>query len=96
MSEPAKYWALHVFVSGRVQGVFFRESTRQKAWALGLCGWVRNLSDGRVEARFEGTREKCEQALGFVRMGPPRASVANVDVEWEELPLAPDGGFEIR
>ncbi|HEX6791299.1 MAG TPA: acylphosphatase [Candidatus Krumholzibacteria bacterium] len=96
MNEPATYWALHVFISGRVQGVFFRESTRREASGLGLSGWVRNLADGRVEARFEGGREPCERALAFIRTGPPRASVTHVDVEWEKLESAPGGAFYVR
>ena len=96
MHEPAAFWALHVFVTGRVQGVFFRESTRREASALGLSGWVRNLGDGRVEARFEGPRERCERALAFVRTGPPGASVTHVDARWEELPAAPAGAFRVR
>lgn len=85
---------LHVWVRGRVQGVFFRDSTRRKARDLGLRGWVRNLPDGRVEAVFEGERARCEEALSFVRVGPPAAEVTEVEVMWEEE----EGieGFEIR
>ena len=96
MHGPATYWALHVIVTGRVQGVFFRESTRREASALRLSGWVRNLADGRVEARFEGRREDCERALAFVRTGPPSASVTHVDAQWEALPDAPGGAFHVR
>ena len=67
-----------------VQGVFFRDSTRQVAGRLGLAGWVRNLPDGRVEAVFQGTRELCERALEFVRRGPPASRVEHVEFEWEE------------
>jgi len=75
---------LHVWVRGRVQGVFFRDSTRQAAERLGLCGWVRNLPDGRVEGVFEGDRPSCEKALDFVRKGPPSARVEEVDTRWDE------------
>jgi len=85
---------LHVWVDGRVQGVFFRDSTRRKALELGLSGWVRNLPDGRVEAVFEGEESLCRQALDFVRTGPPAARVTGVEHRWEEE----EGldGFEIR
>ena len=53
----------HVYVSGDVQGVFFRDSASQRAGELGLAGWVRNLPDGRVEAVFEGTREKVREMV---------------------------------
>lgn len=69
----------HVIVSGRVQGVWFRESTRRTAEELGLSGWVRNLPDGRVEAEFEGSRDAVEQALAFVREGPEHARVDDVE-----------------
>jgi len=88
--------ALHVWVEGRVQGVFFRDSTRREAEALGLAGWVRNLPDGRVEACFIGTREACERALAFVRVGPPRSSVTRVESLWENALPSPGGRFEIR
>jgi len=75
---------LHVRVRGLVQGVFFRDSTRQTAERLGLRGWVRNLPDGRVEAVFQGERAACETALDYVRKGPPSARVEEVDTRWED------------
>ncbi len=75
---------LHVWVSGRVQGVFFRDSTRRMAAGLGLTGWVRNLGDGRVEAVFQGDRDACEQALEFVNTGPEYAQVDGVHTVWED------------
>jgi acylphosphatase len=79
-----------------VQGVFFRESTRQEAAALGLSGWVRNSADGCVECCFIGPRDACERALAFARIGPPAASVSRVDVNWEETTEAPSGHFVVR
>lgn len=83
-----------VLVSGRVQGVFFRDSTREKARALGLSGWVRNLPDGRVEAIFEGDGDRVEEMLSWCKEGPPEARVQNVSSENEE----PENlsGFEVR
>jgi acylphosphatase len=75
---------VHVFVSGRVQGVFFRAETADMASRLGLAGWVRNLPDGRVEALFEGEKQDVEKALEFCKRGPPGARVQNVDLKWEE------------
>jgi len=75
---------IHVYVTGRVQGVWFRESTRQKATELGVGGWVRNLPDGRVEAMFEGTPEAVRAAVAFVHEGPRHADVEHVDVVHEE------------
>jgi acylphosphatase len=72
-----------VFVSGRVQGVFFRGTTQDRARALGVRGYVRNLPDGRVEALFEGEQSAVEAAVAFVREGPPHAHVEHVDVRWE-------------
>jgi acylphosphatase len=73
-----------VYVSGRVQGVFFRAETAEVANRLRLCGWVRNLPDGRVEALFEGDREEVEKAVDFCRKGPPGAHVRDLDVKWED------------
>ena len=96
MRSSQTHWKLTARVHGRVQGVFFRESTRQEAAALGISGWVRNHSDGSVECCFIGTRDACERALAFVRVGPPAASVSRVDVEWEETTEAPSGCFLVQ
>jgi len=73
-----------VYVSGRVQGVFFRNEIANLAERLGVTGWVRNLSDGRVEALFEGEKEKIEEEVEFCKRGPPGASVQNLQVKWED------------
>ncbi len=73
----------HIFVSGRVQGIFYRSNTRDKATSLGIKGWVRNLHDGRVEAVFEGGRANVKEMVEWCRTGPPFARVDNVEVEWE-------------
>ena len=70
----------HVVVSGLVQGVFFRDSTRREAERLGIAGWVRNVDDGTVEAVFEGEASAVEDMLGFCRRGPERARVDKVEV----------------
>ncbi|WP_227131391.1 acylphosphatase [Halorubellus salinus] len=84
----------HVFVSGRVQGVFFRDTTRQTAQAEGVDGWVRNLDDGRVEAVFEGEHAAVEAMVSFCHEGSPAARVDDVDVEYGD----PEGvdGFRVR
>ena len=74
----------HVFVSGRVQGVFFRDKTQGKAKELNVNGWVRNLSDGRVEALFEGAREGVEKMVDWVREGPAFAQVDNMELSWQD------------
>jgi acylphosphatase len=84
----------HVFVSGEVQGVFFRAETRRQASGLSLGGWVRNLPDGRVEAVFEGPRDEVERMVAWAREGPGYARVRDVDLTWED----PEGltDFEVR
>ncbi len=74
---------VHVFVSGIVQGVFFRQKTKQQAEKLSVNGWVRNLPDGRVEAVFEGEEAAVKQLEEFCHHGPPSAVVTNVDSMWE-------------
>lgn len=86
---------LHVLVEGRVQGVFFRDSTKRKADELGLAGWVRNLPDGRVEALFQGDEERCAEALRYVQKGPSAARVIRVEHEWTS-DAAEYAAFEIR
>lgn len=81
-------------MTGRVQGVFFRDSARERARAHGVSGWVRNRSDGAVEAVLEGPRERVERVLRFFETGPPQAEVADIEVRKQQ----PEGlsGFEIR
>ena len=83
-----------VTVRGRVQGVFFRDTTRKVARSLGVAGWVANEADGSVRAWLEGEPDAVAQALRFVRTGPPEASVTDVDVA-EVRPVGMSR-FEIR
>jgi acylphosphatase len=73
-----------VRVRGRVQGVFFRVETRDRARSLGLGGWVRNCSDGTVEAVFEGNDERVRSMVDWCARGPSGATVESIDVDWEE------------
>lgn len=75
---------IHIVIYGIVQGVGYRYSTYRKALQLGITGWVRNKSDGSVEAVFEGSREKLEEMLLWCRKGPPGAYVSEIDIQWEE------------
>jgi acylphosphatase len=74
---------VHVFISGRVQGVAFRHNTVKTARSLNLKGWVRNLEDGRVEAVFEGDDDPVNVMLAWCGRGPSLAHVAHVDVQEE-------------
>ena len=84
----------HVFVSGRVQGVSFRDATRSQAEQLGLSGWVRNTRDGQVEAVFEGDPDTVQQMIEWCKSGPSSADVEDVSVENEQ----PENlsGFKVR
>lgn len=75
---------IHFFISGRVQGVLFRQSARSKALELGLSGWARNLVDERVEIVAEGEKEKVEQFIDWCKKGPPLAKVEHLDTSFEE------------
>jgi acylphosphatase len=81
-------------VTGRVQGVFFRDTARRRAEAAGVAGWISNRPDGAVEAVFEGEPDRVDELIEFCRHGPSRAEVANVEVVDEE----PEGltGFTVR
>ena len=83
-----------IVARGRVQGVFFRDTTRRRAESLGVSGWARNCTDGSVEVVAEGEPTAVEQLVEFVRRGPGRAEVSDVDVSDEE----PEGlsGFATR
>ncbi len=85
----------HVVVSGRVQGVWFRGTTRGVALEAGVNGWVRNLPDRRVEAVLQGPRQAVERVIDFMRIGPPGAVVTDVSVSWGK-PGEPARGFDIR
>jgi len=91
VSDPV---AKRVAVHGSVQGVFFRDTTRRKAESRGVRGWVRNCSDGSVEALFEGDPDAVEALVAFAREGPRGASVERVDVS-DAQPEGSDG-FQIR
>ncbi|MGH2785255.1 MAG: acylphosphatase [Actinomycetota bacterium] len=73
----------HVYVSGYVQGVFFRHSMSQAARKAGVSGWVRNLDDGRVEAVIEGDEPDVRAIVDWCHTGPPHATVQQVAVTWE-------------
>jgi acylphosphatase len=83
-----------VTAHGRVQGVFFRDSTRREAERRGVAGWVRNTGEGTVEAVFEGDADAVERMVEFCRRGPGSADVADLEVRDEE----PEGisGFRVR
>ncbi|ELZ26060.1 acylphosphatase [Halogeometricum pallidum JCM 14848] len=84
----------HVFVTGRVQGVYYRASTRDAARERNLDGWVKNLDDGRVEAVFEGPEGDVEEVVEWCHTGSDAAEVESVDVEYGD----PEGesGFQIE
>lgn len=84
----------HVFVSGRVQGVYYRATTREEAEKQDVDGWVRNLDDGRVEAVFEGPSRAVESMVEWCRTGSPQADVSDVTVEYTEP--EEEAGFRIR
>jgi acylphosphatase len=93
--ESGDYERAHVYVSGQVQGVFFRDSAQEKAQQLGLNGWVKNLPDGRVEALFEGPSERVREMVRWCEQGPSQAEVEDVETEFE----ASEGdltSFEVR
>ena len=92
MSDKARF---HIFVSGRVQGVFFREKTRKIAEKLEILGWVKNLADGRVKAVLEGEKEKIEEMIRWIKKGPIFAKVEGMEVLTEEYQREFDN-FEIK
>jgi acylphosphatase len=87
---------VHAYVTGLVQGVFFRASTRERAKELGLGGWVRNLSDGRVEVLAEGNQAEVEQLVQWLWEGPSGAEVENVEVDSSRIPSVEFEDFQIR
>ena len=87
--------AKRVLIEGRVQGVFFRAYTQEAAIGFGITGWVRNLPDRRVEALFEGEKDRVLELIEFCKRGPPGARVKHIEVRWEE-PTGEFKDFQIR
>ena len=85
MGSESENVKAHIYVSGRVQGVYYRKNARRCALNLGLTGWVRNLPDRRVEAVAEGERNHVEEFLAWCREGPSMAIVRNVEISWERV-----------
>ena len=81
MKEKAR---AHIFISGRVQGVYFRENAVKKAQELGIFGWIKNLTDKRVEALFEGEKKKVREMIIWAEQGPKSANVISLEVGWQD------------
>lgn len=86
---------VHVLISGRVQGVYFRGNIKERAKSMGITGWVRNLASGQVEAVFEGDEEDVRKMVTWCHKGPSAARVDDVSTEWE-TPTGEESGFEFR
>jgi acylphosphatase len=71
----------HIFIEGKVQGVFFRARATERAVRLDVTGWIRNLPNGKVEGIFEGEEENVDKLIDFCRVGPSTAEVKKIDVE---------------
>lgn len=84
MEKAADKVRVHLWIEGRVQGVFFRTSAQEQAFRLGLNGWVRNCPDGSVEIVAEGERKKIDDLVGWCHQGPPGAHVHKVHIQWED------------
>lgn len=94
MSGPDDATQAHVIVRGRVQGVFFRSSLKQQADTHGVTGWVRNRSDGSVEALLQGPYAAVSSVAAWMEVGPRSARVDSADAEWSEV-AEPLQGFEV-
>ncbi len=93
--SQGKFSRVNIFISGLVQGVFFRSETKKKAEEFGIFGWVRNLTDGRVEILAEGKREKIERLIDWSGKGPDSSRVDNLEIIWQEY-RGEFTNFEIR
>ncbi|PIY59804.1 acylphosphatase [Candidatus Woesearchaeota archaeon CG_4_10_14_0_8_um_filter_47_5] len=87
---------LHLIISGRVQGVFYRHHARKKAAELGVTGFVRNLPDGTVEVVAQGGKMQLTELMMWCRSGPDWAQVDDMKVEWRDVAAREFSGFEIR
>ena len=95
MTNPLEKSSVHLNISGRVQGVYYRASMLQEAQKLGLTGWVMNRADGSVEEVAEGWKAKIEELIAWCRQGPQGARVSNVEAQWQK-PENRFVGFAIR
>ena len=86
---------VHIYVSGRVQNVFYRDFIKRKTIVLNVTGWVKNLKDSRVEAVFEGDKDNIEKMVNWARQGPIWAKIDDFSVVWEDY-QGEFKGFEIR
>lgn len=89
--------SVHLIVSGRVQGVFFRAHTKEVADSLHLLGWVKNLPTGEVEIYAEGEIKNLEKFIAWCKVGPPAAKVSKVKIDWrkEEKDLESFSPFKV-
>ena len=95
MTNPLETTSVHLRISGRVQGVYYRASMLQRAQHLGLSGWVMNRPDGSVEAVAEGWQAQIEELIAWCRQGPQGARITEVAVQWQK-PENSFVGFAIR
>jgi acylphosphatase len=95
METPQDHVRVHLKISGRVQGVFFRATTVAQAQRLGVTGWVRNRPDGSLETVAEGSRAKIDEFIAWCRHGPAGAQVRQFDISWQR-PTGEFNGFHIR
>ena len=76
---------VHLIITGKVQGVFYRATCQEVANSLGLTGWVRNLPSRQVEVLVQGEKEKIEKLIQWCKKGPPNASVSEIKVVWGNI-----------
>ncbi|MFW6139176.1 MAG: acylphosphatase [Spirochaetota bacterium] len=93
--DDHKEYSVHAYISGNVQGVGFRFFAVRRARTYGITGWVRNLSDGRVEIRAEGIKDSLIMFLEEIKKGPGGAQVTDIDDQWEEITLSRYDSFNI-
>ena len=86
---------VHLIISGKVQGVFYRASCQEVAQVLGLTGWVKNLQDGNVEVLAQGEKEKIEKLIEWCKKGPSGAKVSGVEIKWGNV-LNNSLSFEVK
>jgi len=89
-----KIISIQAIITGKVQGVFYREGTRQKAESLDITGWVKNNKDGAVELHASGTADNIKLLIEWLWQGPPRAQVTHVD--WQEIPAEKNNEFTVH